>query len=169
MSLRIRDATAEDAERLLDFIRALAAYEREPDAVETDAETLRRQLASERPPFEAVLAEWDGTPVGFALYFYSYSTWRGAPGLYLEDLYVDPSYRGRGIGQTLLFHLAGRALARGCKRMEWSVLDWNEPARAFYEALGARPLTEWVRYRLSGAALEAAARRARDEARGLPR
>ena len=160
--LSLRDATPDDADRILEFIRALAAYEREPDAVETDAKTLRRQMSSPRPPFKCILAEWAGEPIGFALYFYNYSTWRGAPGLYVEDLFVMPEHRGRGAGRALFLHLAARAVERGCKRMEWAVLDWNTPAIAFYRRFGAVPLSEWTTYRLTGPALERAAQAARD-------
>lgn len=153
MSLHIRFAEPPDAPTLHAFIRALAEYEREPDAVEVSAETLAEQLAAPRPPFECLLAEADGRPVGFALFFHNYSTWRGRPGLYLEDLFVPPEHRGRGVGTALLRALAGLAVERGCPRFEWSVLDWNRPAIEFYEKLGARPMGEWTVYRLDGAAL----------------
>jgi GNAT superfamily N-acetyltransferase len=153
----IRPATSADAELLHDLICALAAYEREPDAVEATPAQLREQLACERPPFECVVAEWDGSPAGMALFFPNYSTWRGRPGLYLEDLFVRPEYRGRGIGRALLHHLAHVAHTRGYARMEWSVLDWNAPAIGFYRRLGAAPMDEWTTFRLSGPALEALA------------
>lgn len=150
----VRPAVAGDAETIHVFIRALAAYEREPDAVEATPESLRAQLAAERPPFECLLAEEDdGAPLGFAVYFHNYSTWRGRPGLYLEDLFVPPEHRGRGVGRTLLVALARIAVARGCARMEWAVLDWNEPALGFYRALGAESLGEWTVHRLTGDAL----------------
>ena len=131
------------------FIVELATYEREADAVEVTPAQLREQLSAERPPFEALIAETD-QPVGFALYLPSYSTWLGRPGLWLEDLYVTPEARGAGIGRALLTELARRAKARGCGRLEWAVLDWNTPAHAFYETLGARPVSDWTRWRLTG-------------------
>jgi GNAT superfamily N-acetyltransferase len=148
-SLEIRVARPDDAEVLLDFIKQLATYEREPDAVETTAEVLRAQLAAARPPFECLLAERDGSAVGFALFFRNYSTWRGRPGLYLEDLFVPPEHRQGGVGRALLRALARIAVRDGCARMEWSVLDWNQLAIDFYESLGARPMTEWTTFRLT--------------------
>ncbi len=151
----IRPATTDDAATILRFIRELAAYEREPEAVEVTVETLREQLASPRPPFECVIGELAGEPVGFALFFANYSTWRGRAGLYLEDLYVTPEARGGGVGKALLRHLAAVAVARGCVRMEWSVLDWNAPAIGFYESIGAAPMSQWTVYRLADASLRA--------------
>ncbi|MBX7082538.1 MAG: GNAT family N-acetyltransferase [Nannocystaceae bacterium] len=150
---RIRPATPDDAATIVALIRELAVYEREPDAVELTVPQLREQLAASTPPFECVLAEHDGDPVGFALFFHNYSTWRGRPGLYLEDLYVTPAARGAGVGKALLQHLAQLAVQRGCARFEWAVLDWNEPAIGFYRRLGAEPLDAWTVYRLSGEAL----------------
>ncbi len=151
----IRTATTEDAATILRFIRELAVYEREPDAVEVTLDTLREQLASPRPPFECVIAELAAEPVGFALFFANYSTWRGRAGLYLEDLYVTPEARGAGVGKALLRHLAALAVARGCVRMEWSVLDWNAPAIGFYDSIGAAPMSQWTVYRLADAELRA--------------
>lgn len=151
----IRIATPDDAATILRFIRELADYEREPDAVEVTLDTLREQLASARPPFECVIAELAGEPVGFALFFANYSTWRGRAGLYLEDLYVTPEARGSGVGKALLRHLAALAVARGCVRMEWSVLDWNAPAIGFYDSIGASPMSQWTVYRLADGALRA--------------
>ena len=153
MSIALRPAGPADAPEIHRLIAALAAYEREPEAVEVTPAMLRAQLASERPPFECLIAEADGAVVGFALYFHNYSTWRGRPGLYLEDLFVEPAQRGRGIGRRLLAALAQIAEARGCARMEWMVLDWNSPAIALYQALGARPVAGWSTYRLTGQAL----------------
>lgn len=157
MSPRIRFATPEDAELLHRFIRELAAYEREPDAVEVTVGELRAQLSQPQPPFECIVAERDGEggvqALGFALFFGSYSTWRGRPGLYLEDLFVPPEHRGEGVGRALLAALARLARDRGCARLEWSVLDWNTPAIGFYERLGARPRSEWTTYRLTDDAL----------------
>lgn len=158
MSLRIRFATPLDAPILHRFICELAEYEREADAVQVTADELRAQLSQSRPPFECLLAE-DGEGAaaqaqGFALFFASYSTWRGRAGLYLEDLYVPPAHRGAGVGGALLAALAGLARARGCARLEWSVLDWNTPAIGFYERLGAVAMDEWTTYRLTDDALE---------------
>jgi GNAT superfamily N-acetyltransferase len=158
MSLRLRPAGPDDAADIHRLICALATYEREPDAVEVTPDVLRAQLSAARPPFECVLAEEDGLVVGFALYFHNYSTWRGRPGLYLEDLFVEPARRGRGIGRRLLVHLAQLAVDRGCARMEWVVLDWNAPAIAFYRSLGAGPQSDWSVFRLHGAALADLAR-----------
>ena len=155
MAVTIRDATPDDAQSIHRFICELAAYEREPDAVEVTPETLRAQLESPTPPFESLVAELDGAPVGFALFFHNYSTWRGCQGIHLEDLYVTPDARGRGIGRGLLDRLRAIARARNCARLEWAVLDWNTPAIRFYETLGAEPLGEWTTWRLTGPALEA--------------
>jgi GNAT superfamily N-acetyltransferase len=151
--LSLRAATAADAATVLDFIRALAVYERQPDAVQVDEPTLRSQLAAAAPPFECLLAELDGRAVGFALFFHTYSTWRGRRGLWLEDLFVLPDARRRGVGEALLRRVARLALERGCARFEWTVLDWNAPAIAFYERLGASVLQEWRICRVSDAAL----------------
>ena len=140
--LEIRTATAADAETILQFVRALAEYARQPEAVQVDAKTLRAQLEAAQPPFECLLAEIDGLPVGFALFFHSYSTWRGKRGVWLEDLYVLPDARGRGVGAALLGSVARIAHERDCARLEWSVLDWNEPAIRFYRKLGADVLGE---------------------------
>jgi GNAT superfamily N-acetyltransferase len=154
MPARLRTAGPADAADIHRLIVDLAVYEREPNAVEVTVEQLEAQLAAERPPFECILAEDDdGAVVGFALYFHNYSTWRGRPGLYLEDLFVDPSRRGRGIGKQLLVRLAQIAVERGCARMDWAVLDWNAPAIAFYESLGARAVADWTIFRLTGPGL----------------
>jgi GNAT superfamily N-acetyltransferase len=154
--LSIRAATREDVPLILQFIRALAEYEKLPHEVEATEEQLRATLfpAEAASVAHCVLAFDGGTPVGFALYFFNYSTWLARPGLYLEDLFVKPEFRGRGFGKALLLHLAKIANARGCGRMEWAVLDWNQPAIDFYEALGARRLAEWQVCRLAGAALK---------------
>ncbi|MEZ4335794.1 MAG: GNAT family N-acetyltransferase [Sandaracinaceae bacterium] len=150
---QIRFAVPEDAVTILAFIRDLAVYEREPDAVEVTEATLAAQLAEPSPPFECLIAEHAGAPVGFALFFHTYSTWRGRRGIWLEDLFVPPGHRGKGFGAALLKRLAQIALERGCARFEWSVLDWNEPAIRFYRSLGALPQDEWTRWRLDGDAL----------------
>jgi GNAT superfamily N-acetyltransferase len=152
--ISIRPATREDAGLILRFIRALAVYEREPDAVEATEETIIEHGFGAKPYFECMIAECDGAPAGFAFYFFDYSTWLGKPGLYLEDLFVDPEFRGQGIGRALLERLAQVALERGCGRMKWEVLDWNEPAIEFYRAMGAEFLDEWRNVRLSGDALK---------------
>jgi GNAT superfamily N-acetyltransferase len=151
--LRLRPATSEDASTIVDLIRGLAEYEREPDAaVVTEADIVRDGFGP-RPLFEVVIAEWRGEPVGFALFFHNYSTWLGRAGLYLEDLFVRESHRGLGIGKALLVHLAKVAVARGWGRFVWQVLDWNTPAIEFYEALGARRMAEWQTMRVEGDAL----------------
>lgn len=150
MSARLRAAGPDDAAAIHRLIVDLATYEREPQAVVVTPAELRAQLAAARPPFECLLAEEDGAVVGFALYFHNYSTWRGRPGLYLEDLFVEPAFRGRGLGKRLLVELARIAVERGCARMEWAVLDWNAPAIGFYRSLGAQPLSEWTIFRLTG-------------------
>lgn len=146
----IRPARPTDAATILRFIRDLAAFEREPDAVEATEETLGEALFGAHPAAEAVIAEQDGQPLGFALFFHNFSTWTGRRGLYLEDLYVTPDARGRGIGGALLRHLAGIAVARGCARFEWSVLDWNAEAIAVYRRIGAVGMEDWTVQRLSG-------------------
>ncbi|MDR6125568.1 GNAT superfamily N-acetyltransferase [Sphingomonas sp. SORGH_AS802] len=146
----IRPARPADAATILRFIRDLAAFEREPDAVEATEEMLSEALFGAHPAAEAVIAEQDGQPLGFALFFRNFSTWTGRRGLYLEDLYVTPDARGRGIGGALLRHLAGIAVARGCARFEWSVLDWNAEAIAVYRRIGAVGMEDWTVQRLSG-------------------
>ena len=149
----IRSATVADVPLILGFIRDLAIYENLlPEVVATE-ETLRATLFAAPPAAHVVIAEVGGRPAGFALYFYNYSTFLAKPGLYLEDLFVKPEFRGAGTGKALLLHLAGIANTRGCGRMEWSVLDWNEPAKGFYRKLGAVPLDDWRIMRLTGSSL----------------
>lgn len=155
--LNIRFASADDAHTIHELVVLLAEYEREPEAVVCTPDQLREQMQADRPPFECLLAETEGETCGFALFFHNFSTWRGRPGLYLEDLFVRVDRRGRGIGKALLTHLARLAVDRGCARMEWSVLDWNEPAVGFYQALGARPQSDWTTFRLTGEPLLALA------------
>lgn len=159
--MHIRFATPADAGTILRFIRELAEYEREPDAVRADVPTLEMQLAQEPPPFECLLAEIDGEPAGFALFFHTYSTWRARRGIHLEDLWVVPEARRRGVGRALLARLAAIAEERGCARLEWAVLDWNELAMSFYRSLGAVELREWKTFRLSDGALAALAAQVR--------
>lgn len=157
MPLNIRPATRQDAALILRFITELAIYERAEQEVNTDVAGIEASLFADDASASALICERDGQPIGYAVYFFNYSTWLGRNGLYLEDLYVTPEARGTGAGKALLKHLAGIALSRNCGRFEWSVLDWNEPAIQFYESLGARPQEEWTTYRLTGAALHALA------------
>ena len=152
--LTIRTATADDAGLVLDFIRALAEYERQSQAVEVTEAVLREQLAASVPPFECLLAQLDAEPAGFALFFHNYSTWRGKRGIWLEDLFVLPAQRRQGVGGALLQRVAAIALERDCARFEWSVLDWNEPAIAFYHSFGTQLLPEWILCRVSDTALQ---------------
>ncbi len=153
MALRIRPATRDDVPLLLELIGALADYERLRGEVVLDAALLERHLFGERPVAEAVLAERDGAAAGYALFFPTFSTFLGRPGIWLEDLFVLPEQRRGGVGHALLVHVAQLAVARGCGRLEWTALDWNEPALAFYRELGARRMGEWQLHRLDGAAL----------------
>ncbi len=148
--IAIRAATEADAALILRFIRELAIYEKAEHAVVTDESQLRQTLFGADAKAHALVCEMEGQPVGYAVYFFNYSTWLGKPGIYLEDLYVTPAQRGRGAGKALLKHVAAIAVQQGCGRYEWSVLDWNKPAIDFYEALGARPMSEWTIYRVSG-------------------
>lgn len=148
--LRIEPATAQDVGLIRSFIRELADYERLGDQVVATEERLREQLFGPRPGAEVVIARWEGEPAGFALFFHNFSTFLGRRGLYLEDLFVRPAFRGRGVGRALLEFLARAAVERGCGRLEWSVLDWNEAAIAFYRGLGATAMSDWTVYRLTG-------------------
>ncbi len=139
---------------MLELIRELAEYEREPQAAVARPEDLLRDGFGPEPKFRAVIAEWSGEPAGFALFFRNYSTWQGRPGLYLEDLFVRPRLRGKGIGKALLIYLAKLAIKENCGRFQWQVMNWNQPALDFYEALGAKKLSEWITMRMEGEALE---------------
>lgn len=157
MSIIIREAVAEDIGTIHDFIRELAEYERLAHAVKADRDTLARYLFGPHPMAEVLIAEHDGGAIGFALFFHNFSTFEGRPGVYLEDLFVLPQARGLGAGKALLARLAGLAIERDCARLEWSVLDWNEPAIAVYRAIGAMPMDEWTVQRVDGDALKALA------------
>lgn len=158
----LRPATSADVPLILALVRELAEYEREPDAVVATEALLHRHLfgegveiAGRRTPInECIIAELDGVAQGFAFFFLNFSTWTGRPGIYLEDLFVRPAARGRGLGLALMRKLARIAVDRGCSRLQWAVLDWNEPAIKFYRSLGAEPMNEWTVWRVNGEALE---------------
>ena len=152
--LSIRAAKPKDAALLATLIRELAEYDRLGNEAMVVEEDVLRDGFGPNPKFQCVIAEWGGQPAGFAFYFYNYSTWQGRPGLYLEDLFVRPQYREKGIGKALLIHLAQVAVRENCGRFQWQVLDWNTPAIQFYESLGARKLTEWLTMRLEGEELK---------------
>lgn len=162
--LRIRPAVPQDAELIVQFIRELAEYEREPQAAIATVVDILRDGFGEDPKFRTLIAESDERPAGFALFFLNYSTWLGRPGLYLEDLFVRPEFRGNGIGKAVLQELARIALAEKCYGMKWQVLDWNTPAIDFYEALGAKVQKEWLSVRIMGKPLELLAKSAREDA-----
>ena len=149
----IRPAQQADASLILSFIVELARYEKAEDEVEASEEDIRNTLFGDKATSHCLICENDGQPVGFAVYFYNYSTWQGQNGLYLEDLFVSTDERGKGAGTALLKYLAQHAVENNCGRFEWSVLDWNKPAIDFYESIGAKPKSEWLGYRLSGNAL----------------
>ncbi len=151
--LTLQNATADDIPLILQLIRELAEYEKAADQAVATADDLRRDGFSGQPKFQVVIARSDGQPAGFALFFHHYSTWVGRPTLFLEDLFVRPQFRGQGIGKRLLIHLARRAVAEGCGRFEWQVLDWNQSAIEFYQSLGATVMKEWLTLRLAGQAL----------------
>lgn len=154
MAFTIREATESDIPLILQFIRDLAEYEKLAHLVVASEKTLRDTLFGNTPFAEVLIAEEEGTAAGFALFFHNYSTFLAQPGIYLEDLFVKPEYRGRGYGKALLARLAQIACERNCGRVEWAVLDWNEPSIAFYKSLGARVMDEWHTFRLTGEALE---------------
>lgn len=155
---QIRPATKADVPIIFSFIKKLADYERLSHEVVATEETLRQSLFGERPVAEVAIGYFEERPVGFVLFFHNYSTFLGRPGLYIEDLFVDESYRGRGFGRALLSHVAGLAKQRSCGRLEWAVLDWNDPAIKFYKNLGAVPMSEWTVFRVTGESLERLAR-----------
>jgi GNAT superfamily N-acetyltransferase len=147
-----RFAEPDDSALVLEFVRSLAEYERLQNSLEATEEHYRKYIFDEKAA-EVIIAEYDGVPAGFALFFRNFSTFTGKPGLYLEDLFVKPAYRGRGLGKLFLAFLARLAVDRGCGRFEWTCLDWNEPSITFYKSQGARPLDEWTIYRVTGEAL----------------
>jgi GNAT superfamily N-acetyltransferase len=155
----IRSATEDDVSLILALIKELAGYERLSHEVVATEEALRDSLFGERRVAETLLGYLGGDPAGFALFFHNFSTFLGRPGIYLEDLYVRPEFRGAGVGRALLVHIAGLARDRNCGRLEWSVLNWNEPAIGFYESIGASPVSGWTVYRVTGEALEELAAR----------
>ena len=159
MSLSIRSATPADISLIGQFIRDLAEYEKLAHEVRFDEAVMAQKLFGPRPFAEVLIGEIDGTPQGFALFFHNFSTFEGRPGIYLEDLFVRPEARGSGLGKALLGKLAALAVERDCARLDWSVLDWNEPSIGFYKALGAKALDEWTGFRLEGTALAAMAAR----------
>jgi len=148
--IEIRDAKPSDAKTILHFINELAIYEKEPDAVKTNEQAILNTLFCEGATAHSILCLDGDEAIGFAVYFYNYSTWLGKNGLYLEDLYVSPDSRGKGAGKAIMKHLANTALKNNCGRFEWVVLDWNKPAIDFYDSIGAKPQTEWIIYRLTG-------------------
>ena len=156
----LRPARESDLDTIIELIHALADYEREPEAVHLDRDELRDHLFGPRPYAEVLLTETaNGESAGFALFFHNFSTWEGKPGIHLEDLFVRPEFRGGGYGKALLSELARLAMERDCARLEWAVLDWNEPSIQFYKALGAMPMDDWTTYRLTGDSLSNLARR----------
>ncbi len=155
MNIQIRPAQPEDAALIHAYITELAIYERAEHEVIASVDDVRQSLFAADSPARGLICSIDGLPVGYAVYFLSYSTWLGRKGMYLEDLYISPGQRGSGAGKALLRHLAQVAVEGGCGRLEWSVLDWNEPAIQFYLSIGAQPQDEWVRYRLAGEGLRA--------------
>ncbi|MBB6482277.1 GNAT family N-acetyltransferase [Spirochaeta isovalerica] len=153
MKYEIRNALESDASQILQFIKELADYEKAPDQVSATVEDIRTSLFGDGATAHALICESEKDAVGFAVYFYNYSTWQGKRGLYLEDLYITPEYRGKGAGGALLKYLARKAVKEQCGRFEWSVLDWNEPAIGFYKSIGAIPKEGWIGYQLAGEAL----------------
>mgnify|MGYP001057986147 CR=1 FL=1 len=153
-SISIRPASIEDAPLILTFVKELAAYEKAPHEVTATVQNYETTLFAKNPFVHGLIIERHTIPIGFAVYFFNYSTWQGKPGLYLEDLYISPDYRSSGAGKALLRHLAKLALEKNCGRFEWTVLDWNKPAIQFYESIGARAQEEWLKYRLAGQSLK---------------
>ncbi len=168
MATTIRPSTRTDVSVILAFIRALAVYERAPDAVKATEDDLLRDGFGDSPYFSCLIAEEDGVPAGFAFYFFDYSTWLGRPGIYLEDIFVHPEFRGRGIGKALLQKVAAIAVEKGCLRLKWQVLDWNRPAIDFYRAMCAEFMDTWRNVRVSGEALQRLAEPITDRVPSFP-
>jgi len=160
-NFKIRFAVEEDIKLIFSFIKELAAYEKMTDEVIADEKTLYQSLFKKKAA-EVIIGEFQGKPVGFALFFHNFSTFIGKPGIYLEDLYVKPNYRGQGFGKALLSYIASLAKQRDCGRVEWSCLNWNKPSIEFYKSLGAKPMDEWTVYRLSGKTLENLAKQSKN-------
>ncbi len=154
IKLRLRKATSRDIPVVLSFIRELAEYEREPQAVSATTDDLRRDGFTKHPKFQIIIAEWNGQPAGMAFYFYHYSTWKGRHGIYLEDIFVGPKFRGKAIGKALMAYLARAAIKENCYGIRWEVLDWNESAIEFYKTLGAGFREHWQAMNLQGEALQ---------------
>ena len=154
MPLKIREAIPKDSQTIFDFIMELAIYEKLPNAVKTTVKEIKDSIFAPNSTVKALICEEDGIAIGFAVYFYNYSTWLGKKGIYLEDLYVNESKRGKGAGKAMIKYLAKKAISENCGRFEWACLDWNTPSREFYESLGAVALNEWIGYRLEGKTLE---------------
>ena len=152
-NITIRDAVTSDSAQILAFIKDLASYENAIDEVVAEEKDIQESIFGQNSSVKALICSLGEEPIGFAVYFYNYSTWQGKKGLYLEDLYVSPEHRGIGAGKELLKHLAKIAVSQDCGRFEWSVLDWNKPAIDFYESIGAKPKKEWIGYQLVGSAL----------------
>lgn len=152
-TIEIREAVADDSQLILKFVTDLATYEKAEHEVIARAEDIRKSIFGGDSTVKALICSLNNTPIGFAIYFYNYSTWQGRKGLYLEDLYITPEHRRIGAGKKLLKHLAAIAVAEGCGRFEWSVLDWNKPALQLYQSIGAMPKSEWISYQLAGEAL----------------
>jgi len=151
--IKVREAALEDSPLILKFVKELSKFERAASVVTATVEDIQRAMFGAGSTAHAFICTIDEEPIGFAVYFYNYSTWNGKNGLYLEDIYITPKYRGKGAGKKLIKHLAKIAVLEDCGRFEWSVLDWNEPAIKFYNSIGAKPQTEWISYRLDGEAL----------------
>ena len=154
MPLKIKEAIPKDSQTIFDFIMELAIYEKLPNAVKTTVKEIKNSIFSPNSTVKALICEEDGKAIGYAVYFYNYSTWLGKNGIYLEDLYVNESKRGKGAGKAMIKYLAKKAISENCGRFEWACLDWNTPSREFYESLGAVALNEWIGYRLEGETLE---------------
>lgn len=166
-ALTIRPATIEDTDLILHFVRELAIYEKAEREVLATPAHVHRTLFCKNPKVFGLICLDGDTAIGFAVYFFNYSTWQGQHGLYLEDLYVSPEHRGKGAGKALLSHLAQIAVDNDCGRFEWSVLDWNTPSIEFYDSLGAKPQSEWIRYRLTGTALRELAQHGQTPVKGM--